>query len=193
MATARAASRRQHQPARKWPLRPSPSSEAIRLVQPLNNHARLEPGMSELGGDGQMGPQRERHLRSLHYPRHPSARGGILLPRSAARSHSRRDRLSCGETSRVGIRKRRSSPTTCFTRSLAFLSPWWRRRTTTTPSARVYSRPWTMPAILNVPCGFSSNGDAFASHNKTAAPPEDIETQFPLRRFSSAGCPLEKV
>jgi type I restriction enzyme R subunit len=38
-------------------------------------------------------------------------------------------------------------------------------------------------AILNVPCAFSSNGDAFASHNKTARPPEDIETQFPLHRF----------
>ena len=35
--------------------------------------------------------------------------------------------------------------------------------------------------ILNVPCAFSSNGDAFASHNKTARPPEDIETRFPLR------------
>ena len=38
-------------------------------------------------------------------------------------------------------------------------------------------------AILNVPCAFSSNGDAFASHNKTAAPPEDIETQLPLHKF----------
>ena len=38
-------------------------------------------------------------------------------------------------------------------------------------------------SILNVPCGFSSNGDAFASHNKTARPPDDIETQFPLGKF----------
>ena len=37
--------------------------------------------------------------------------------------------------------------------------------------------------ILNVPCAFSSNGDAFASHNKVPAAGEDIETQFPLERF----------
>src|SRR5258708_39657856 len=30
--------------------------------------------------------------------------------------------------------------------------------------------------ILNVPCAFSSNGDAFASHNKAPAEAEDIET-----------------
>ncbi|MCA9735365.1 type I restriction enzyme HsdR N-terminal domain-containing protein, partial [candidate division KSB1 bacterium] len=30
--------------------------------------------------------------------------------------------------------------------------------------------------IIHVPSAFSSNGDAFASHNKTAAPGEDIET-----------------
>ena len=40
-------------------------------------------------------------------------------------------------------------------------------------------------AILNVPCAFSSNGDAFASHNKSARPPEDIETQLPLHKFPS--------
>src|SRR5262249_17343054 len=37
--------------------------------------------------------------------------------------------------------------------------------------------------ILNVPSSFASNGDAFASHNNTARPPEDIETQFPLQSF----------
>jgi type I restriction enzyme, R subunit len=37
--------------------------------------------------------------------------------------------------------------------------------------------------ILNVPSAFSSNGDAFASHNKVAAQGEDIETQLPLRTF----------
>jgi type I restriction enzyme R subunit len=37
--------------------------------------------------------------------------------------------------------------------------------------------------ILEVPSAFSSNGDAFAAHNKTAAPDEDIETQFPLESF----------
>jgi type I restriction enzyme R subunit len=37
--------------------------------------------------------------------------------------------------------------------------------------------------ILEVPSAFSSNGDAFATHNKTAAPGEDIETQFPLESF----------
>lgn len=37
--------------------------------------------------------------------------------------------------------------------------------------------------ILNVPSAFSSNGDAFASHNKVPAPGEDIETQFPLDQF----------
>jgi type I restriction enzyme R subunit len=38
-------------------------------------------------------------------------------------------------------------------------------------------------AILNVPCAFNSNGDAFASHNKSAAPPEDIESQLALLEF----------
>jgi type I restriction enzyme R subunit len=37
--------------------------------------------------------------------------------------------------------------------------------------------------ILDVPGVFSSNGDAFASHNKAAATGEDIETQFPLEQF----------
>lgn len=37
--------------------------------------------------------------------------------------------------------------------------------------------------ILEVPSAFSSNGDAFASHNKVPHPGEDIETQFPLDQF----------
>ena len=37
--------------------------------------------------------------------------------------------------------------------------------------------------ILEVPSAFSSNGDAFASHNKVSAAGEDIETQFPLEKF----------
>jgi type I restriction enzyme, R subunit len=37
--------------------------------------------------------------------------------------------------------------------------------------------------ILEVPSAFSSNGDAFASHNKVPAPGEDIETQLPLDLF----------
>lgn len=37
--------------------------------------------------------------------------------------------------------------------------------------------------ILEVPSAFSSNGDAFASHNKCPAVGEDIETQFPLEAF----------
>jgi type I restriction enzyme, R subunit len=37
--------------------------------------------------------------------------------------------------------------------------------------------------ILNVPSAFSSNGDAFASHNKVPSAGEDIETQFPLDDF----------
>ena len=37
--------------------------------------------------------------------------------------------------------------------------------------------------ILEVPSAFSSNGDAFASHNKVPAPGDDIETQFPLDQF----------
>ncbi|MGB0723685.1 MAG: EcoAI/FtnUII family type I restriction enzme subunit R [Gammaproteobacteria bacterium] len=37
--------------------------------------------------------------------------------------------------------------------------------------------------ILDVPSAFSSNGDAFASHNKQPAPGADIETEFPLDRF----------
>lgn len=37
--------------------------------------------------------------------------------------------------------------------------------------------------ILEVPSAFSSNGDAFASHNKVPAQGEDIETDFPLESF----------
>lgn len=37
--------------------------------------------------------------------------------------------------------------------------------------------------ILDVPSAFSSNGDAFASHNKEPAPGEDIETELPLDAF----------
>ncbi|CAM3097811.1 EcoAI/FtnUII family type I restriction enzme subunit R [Rariglobus hedericola] len=39
--------------------------------------------------------------------------------------------------------------------------------------------------ILNVPSAFSSNGDAFASHNKVPAAGEDIECEFPLPSFPS--------
>lgn len=39
--------------------------------------------------------------------------------------------------------------------------------------------------ILEVPSAFSSNGDAFASHNNVPGPDEDIETQFPLDSFPS--------
>lgn len=38
-------------------------------------------------------------------------------------------------------------------------------------------------AILEVPSTFSSNGDGFASHNKTAKQGEDIETEFPMSGF----------
>lgn len=37
--------------------------------------------------------------------------------------------------------------------------------------------------ILDVPSVFSSNGDAFASHNRAAQPGQEIETQFPLADF----------
>lgn len=37
--------------------------------------------------------------------------------------------------------------------------------------------------ILEVPSAFSSNGDAFASHNKVPEPAENIETEFPLVSF----------
>ncbi|MDQ8184302.1 EcoAI/FtnUII family type I restriction enzme subunit R [Pelagicoccus sp. SDUM812002] len=37
--------------------------------------------------------------------------------------------------------------------------------------------------ILEVPSAFSSNGDAFASHNKIPNPGEDIESEFPLEAF----------
>ena len=39
--------------------------------------------------------------------------------------------------------------------------------------------------ILGVPSAFSSNGDAFASHNKAAKGDTDIETEFPLDAFPS--------
>lgn len=39
--------------------------------------------------------------------------------------------------------------------------------------------------ILEVPSAFSSNGNAFASHNKMPSAGEDIETEFPLTDFPS--------
>lgn len=39
--------------------------------------------------------------------------------------------------------------------------------------------------ILQVPSAFSSNGEAFASHNKVPTEGEDIETEFPLDAFPS--------
>ncbi len=39
--------------------------------------------------------------------------------------------------------------------------------------------------ILGLPSALSSNGDAFASHNKAAQEGEDIETEFPLDSFPS--------
>ncbi|MCI5146977.1 MAG: restriction endonuclease, partial [Candidatus Electrothrix sp. AR3] len=39
--------------------------------------------------------------------------------------------------------------------------------------------------ILDLPSVFSSNGDAFASHNRHPDPGEDIETQLPLAAFPS--------
>ena len=39
--------------------------------------------------------------------------------------------------------------------------------------------------IQKVPSAYSSNGDAFASHNKVAATGEDIETEIPLDAFPS--------
>src|SRR5437016_5627844 len=37
--------------------------------------------------------------------------------------------------------------------------------------------------ILDVPSAFSSNGDAFASHNRVPEPGDDIECEFPLESF----------
>lgn len=37
--------------------------------------------------------------------------------------------------------------------------------------------------ILEVPSAYSSNGDGFASHDKTAKQGEDIETEFPMSGF----------
>ncbi len=39
--------------------------------------------------------------------------------------------------------------------------------------------------ILGVPSAYSSNGDAFAEHNKVAEEGEDIESEFPLDNFPS--------
>ena len=39
--------------------------------------------------------------------------------------------------------------------------------------------------ILGIPSAFSSNGDAFASHNKVAGEHEDTETEFPMEDFPS--------
>lgn len=43
-------------------------------------------------------------------------------------------------------------------------------------------------AILDLPTAFSSNGDAFASHNRAAADGEDIETEFGLDSFPGPQC-----
>lgn len=37
--------------------------------------------------------------------------------------------------------------------------------------------------IMRIPSAYSSNGDAFASHNKVPVDGEDIETEFPLESF----------
>ena len=39
--------------------------------------------------------------------------------------------------------------------------------------------------ILDIPSAFSSNGDGFAAHNKSAAAGEDIETEFSLDQLPS--------
>ncbi len=39
--------------------------------------------------------------------------------------------------------------------------------------------------ILDIPSAFSSNGDGFASHNKSAAVGDDIEAEFSLDQFPS--------
>jgi len=39
--------------------------------------------------------------------------------------------------------------------------------------------------LLDVPSAFSSNGDGFSSHNKTAGPGQDIETEFGMDAFPS--------
>lgn len=39
--------------------------------------------------------------------------------------------------------------------------------------------------ILQLPCAFSSNGDAFYSHNKVAVENEDVECEIPLNKFPS--------
>ena len=44
-------------------------------------------------------------------------------------------------------------------------------------------RPGGYAEVLDVPCGFSSNGDAFASHNKVPYPEEEIETNSPWISF----------
>ena len=41
--------------------------------------------------------------------------------------------------------------------------------------------------LLEVPSAFSSNGDAFASHNKVPGAGEEIETELPLETFPSPG------
>ena len=41
--------------------------------------------------------------------------------------------------------------------------------------------------IMDVPSAYSSNGDAFASHNKVPNAGEYIETQFPLDAFPAPG------
>jgi hypothetical protein len=40
---------------------------------------------------------------------------------------------------------------------------------------------------IDIPSAYSSNGDAFASHNTVPNAGEDIETQFPLDAFPAPG------
>jgi type I restriction enzyme R subunit len=48
------------------------------------------------------------------------------------------------------------------------LAVMWRRRTTTSPSARACRRRSEYAEILDLPFAYSSNGDAFLEHDRTA-------------------------
>jgi type I restriction enzyme R subunit len=67
-------------------------------------------------------------------------------------------------------------------KSRVFLSPSSRPRTSHTVSQGL-QQALGYGEILDVPSAFSSNGDAFASHNKVAAAGVDIETRFELDAF----------
>jgi type I restriction enzyme R subunit len=83
--------------------------------------------------------------------------------------------------SRAETRRKANSPITSFIKNLAVAVVEAKDNSHTVSQGLQQALGYA--AILNVPSAFSSNGDAFASHNKVPSAGEDIETQFGLNAF----------